>query len=240
MHGGWDELFYQHDSRTRYVKDVQALCHACGLRWVIPACKRIEDISWRHQGEAASEEQSARIRTLEVAHDIDAGLTDTQLISKYQLTPRQLEVLLVQLVERGLLSGKQIEDRLTLADTTVTQAFDSTRKSIQTVECEAGSEPDAYLDSVPSPSPEGPDLNETGVSTVDVTCFINDVKLGLSDSYLMKRYGLLPKQLEFMFQRLLDSGRMTLPEMYERTSVSGSSITRAFMEVYESLRELDE
>lgn len=237
---GGKRPFVQVDSRTSYVSDIQARCDDCGLVWVLKGTRRIEDLETAKTQRPTSPEAGRSIRTAELVEAIRGGLTDTQLISKFDLNPRQLEVLLQQLVQRGLLSEKEIDRRLDLADTAVTRAFDDTRRSIQELDSDVHPEPNATDAATNPPRSAERGLLDPGVRVISVNNFIRDVKQGLSDSYLMTKYSLSGKQLEFMFQRLVETGRVTLPELYERTSVYGSSITKAFVEVYNSLRELDE
>ncbi|MBM3299650.1 MAG: hypothetical protein FJY85_06830 [Deltaproteobacteria bacterium] len=62
----------------------------------------------------------------------------------------------------------------------------------------------------------------------------------MSDPDLMLKYQLVPDQLEFMLRKLVEAGRITRTQLIERTKITSTSITKAFVDVYQSLRELDE
>ena len=50
----------------------------------------------------------------------------------------------------------------------------------------------------------------------------------------MEKYHLNPKQLESVLRKLVDADVITHMQLYERTSLSDSQITRAFVEAAES------
>ena len=76
-------------------------------------------------------ETTRGIEAGDLVKDIAARMTDTELMSKYNISARELEVLLQRLVEKGLVTQRQIDDRLSLADTAITKAFEETRRSIE-------------------------------------------------------------------------------------------------------------
>lgn len=57
-----------------------------------------------------------------------------------------------------------------------------------------------------------------------------DVRAGMGDHTLMQKYKLTAKQLEAVLRALLDADRITAMQLYERTSLSDSQITKAFVE----------
>jgi len=66
-----------------------------------------------------------------------------------------------------------------------------------------------------------------------------DVHSGMGDTLLMQKYSLNPKQLEGVLRKLLEADLITHMELYERTSLSDSQITRAFVEAEKAVAELD-
>ena len=62
-----------------------------------------------------------------------------------------------------------------------------------------------------------------------------DIHLGMGDSQLMEKYQLRPKQLEMALRKLLEAGLITDMQLYERTSLSDSMITKAFVESEEAV-----
>ena len=67
-----------------------------------------------------------------------------------------------------------------------------------------------------------------------------DVHSGMGDTLLMLKYSLNPKQLEGVLRKLLEADLITHMQLYERTSLSDSPITRAFVEAEKAIAELDE
>ena len=61
-----------------------------------------------------------------------------------------------------------------------------------------------------------------------------DVQGGMGDTLLMEKYRLNSKQLEGVLRKLVDADLITHMQLYERTSLSDSQITRAFVESAES------
>jgi hypothetical protein len=57
-----------------------------------------------------------------------------------------------------------------------------------------------------------------------------DILAGMGDASLMERYRLTPNQLEQILRKLLDANMITDMQLYERTSLSDSMITKAFVE----------
>jgi len=67
-----------------------------------------------------------------------------------------------------------------------------------------------------------------------------DVYSGMGDTLLMKKYRLNSKQLESVLRKLLEADLITHMQLYERTSLSDSQITRAFVESAKAASELDQ
>jgi hypothetical protein len=61
-----------------------------------------------------------------------------------------------------------------------------------------------------------------------------DVVAGLGDSSLMEKYRLTPNQLEQVLRKLLDADLITDMQLYERTALSDSVITKAFVDKAEA------
>ena len=67
-----------------------------------------------------------------------------------------------------------------------------------------------------------------------------DVQGGMGDTLLMEKYHLNSKQLESVLRKLVDADLITHMQLYERTSLSDSQITRAFVESAKAAAELDQ
>jgi len=61
----------------------------------------------------------------------------------------------------------------------------------------------------------------------------------MGDGELMERYLLSPDQLQKVFQRLVDAGAVDEMELFMRTSLSDSTITKAFVETRRAVQALD-
>ena len=68
---------------------------------------------------------------------------------------------------------------------------------------------------------------------------VRDVQRGLGDTLLMAKHNLSRKQLEMVLRKLLDAGMITHMQLYERTSLSDTQVTRAFVEAEKAISELD-
>jgi len=184
------------------------------------------------------------------------------MMDKYGLTAKQLEYLLHKLVEAGLVTRKQLEARTSLAETGITKAFVSIQQSIDELDeefaerapgrrAEPNREPgesdadryyrDALADlAEEEPRPRPQPSAKGRPRTIKASDLERDITSGMSDPDLMLKYQLVPDQLEFMLRKLVEAGRITRTQLIERTKITSTSITKAFVDVYQSLRELDE
>ncbi|AFM26332.1 hypothetical protein [Desulfomonile tiedjei] len=69
--------------------------------------------------------------------------------------------------------------------------------------------------------------------------FVQDLRNGLGDDALMETYSLTPVQLQKVFSQLVDAGMLDEMELYMRTSISDSVVTKAFVESQLAIKELD-
>ena len=74
------------------------------------------------------------------------------------------------------------------------------------------------------------------VKAMDVA---RDVQGGMGDTLLMEKYYLNAKQLESVRRKLVDADLITHMQLYERTSLSDSQVTRAFVDSQDAIKELD-
>ncbi|MGO9569733.1 MAG: hypothetical protein ACLP5H_19550 [Desulfomonilaceae bacterium] len=75
--------------------------------------------------------------------------------------------------------------------------------------------------------------------TIKAKKVARDVHAGMGDSLLMKKYQLSAKQLESVLRKLVDADLISHFQLYERTSLSDTQITKAFVEAQRAIRELD-
>ncbi|HMK35092.1 MAG TPA: hypothetical protein VK463_08500 [Desulfomonilaceae bacterium] len=66
-----------------------------------------------------------------------------------------------------------------------------------------------------------------------------DVHVGMGDSLLMEKYDLSAKQLEGVLRKLVETDLITHMQLYERTSLSDSHITKAFVESEQAIKGFD-
>jgi hypothetical protein len=66
-----------------------------------------------------------------------------------------------------------------------------------------------------------------------------DVQGGMGDTLLMEKYHLNPKQLESVLRKMVDADLITHMQLYERTSLSDTQITKAFVDTQAAIKELD-
>ena len=75
--------------------------------------------------------------------------------------------------------------------------------------------------------------------TIKAKALARDVHAGMGDSLLMKKYQLSAKELETVLKRLVEADLISHLQLYERTSLSDTQVTRAFVEAQQAIRELD-
>ncbi|MGO9569942.1 MAG: hypothetical protein ACLP5H_20615 [Desulfomonilaceae bacterium] len=66
-----------------------------------------------------------------------------------------------------------------------------------------------------------------------------DAQGGMGDTIVMEKYRLNSKQLEGVLRKLVDADLITHMQLYERTSLSDTQITRAFVDSQAAIKELD-
>jgi len=74
---------------------------------------------------------------------------------------------------------------------------------------------------------------------VKATDVARDVQGGMGDTLLMEKYHFNSKQLESVLRKLVDADLITHMQLYERTSLSDSQVTRAFVDSHAAIKELD-
>ena len=67
---------------------------------------------------------------------------------------------------------------------------------------------------------------------------VKDIRSGMDDYQLLKKYGLSESQLESVFQKLIEADFITSLELWERSRLSDTQITKAFLEAQKAIDEL--
>jgi len=73
------------------------------------------------------------------------------------------------------------------------------------------------------------------VKKIKASEIMADVRSGVSDRDLAKKYRTTPDQLQYIFRRLVEAGLMSDLEFFDRTSLSDWDLIRAFSEESEAL-----
>jgi hypothetical protein len=68
--------------------------------------------------------------------------------------------------------------------------------------------------------------------------FVRDLRNGMGDRELMEKYALSESQLHKLLHKLVDAGAIDEMELFMRTSLSDSTITRAFVDTQCAMEEM--
>ncbi len=63
------------------------------------------------------------LTAVEMVKDIRSGMTDFELTEKYRLTPKEFHLALSVLMDSGLVTRQQLEERQQLSDSQIIRAF---------------------------------------------------------------------------------------------------------------------
>jgi hypothetical protein len=74
---------------------------------------------------------------------------------------------------------------------------------------------------------------------IKVKEFVADIRAGMDDPTLMRKYGLSDKELKNVFQKLVEVDFITNVELWERARLSETGITKAYLEAQRAVDELD-
>lgn len=188
-----------------------------------------------------------KIRASELLKDVQAGLNDFQIMAKHGINAKQLEYLFHKMIEAGLIAKRELELRTSMAETSITKAFVDVQQSIDSLEEKGVTDAESMYRNVLRDLAAEESCPVTAVSRsgsklrkIRASDLVKDITCGMSDPALLAKYRLQPNQLEFMLRQLVEAGRVTETQLVERTKITSTSITKAFVDVYQSLRELDE
>lgn len=67
---------------------------------------------------------------------------------------------------------------------------------------------------------------------------VKDIRSGMDDNELMRKYDLSASQLESVFHKLIEADFITSLELWERCRLSDTQITKAFVEAQKAIDEL--
>jgi hypothetical protein len=69
--------------------------------------------------------------------------------------------------------------------------------------------------------------------------FVADLRRGAEDDELMRKYNLTEKTLGQVFDKLIEADLITLDELWKRSALSDSRITKAYLEAQRAIDELE-
>ncbi len=69
---------------------------------------------------------------------------------------------------------------------------------------------------------------------------VKNIRDGLDDQALMKKYSLNSKQLDQLLGKLVEADFITVVELHERARLSDTQVTRAFLDAQRAIDELDD
>jgi hypothetical protein len=72
-----------------------------------------------------------KIRAKEIAADVHAGIGDSVLMAKYDLTAKELEMVLRRLVSLDIINHMQLFERTSLSDSLITKAFVDSEQALE-------------------------------------------------------------------------------------------------------------
>ncbi len=69
--------------------------------------------------------------------------------------------------------------------------------------------------------------------------FVRDLRLGLDDGALMQKYRVSEVGLGRVLDKLIEADLLTVDELWSRSQLSDTRVTRAFVEAQEAIDEID-
>ncbi len=185
------------------------------------------------------------ISAKEFAADVRSGMDDRDLINKYQLSPEWIPMMLAKLVDSRVLTQAEVDRRTPgvdyseLVDTSGFEDLEATgdyqefEKTIalgeldgfddmdwekaQAVESEDGLQTVEKVELSKAPKA----ARKTGLPSREI---VSDVRSGLQDSDLMKKYSLSEKTLGQVFTKLVDAGLLRTSELDARKEIPDESL----------------
>jgi Mor family transcriptional regulator len=168
----------------------------------------------------------------EILNDIKSGMDDVNLSQKYKLTVKGLDSVFRKMIAAGLISQQELNARKIGYEEAVDFSGHSTVHEQESALIPSNMKQFDERDAI-----RGEPAQLRKLKAKDVA---KDVYSGMGDTLLMKKYRLNPEQLESVLRKLLEADLITHMQLYERTSISDSQITRAFVESGKAIGELDQ
>lgn len=192
-----------------------------------------------------------KIKATEIAAEVRDGIADSALMAKYRISARQLESILQRILNAGLITEAELAARSKKSDALSSRAIIDLRNSFQELDDEEDTKTTntntTNTNTITSDSrmraPAGTSKAKgrtTHKRRVKAKHLVSDIEKGISDDAIMNKYNLTPRQLEYLLQRLVETGAIQEMKLWERTSLSSTQVTKAFVDVQRSISELDD
>jgi uncharacterized protein YjbI with pentapeptide repeats len=137
------------------------------------------------------------IKAIDAVRCIRSGMDDAALMQEFNVNDRGLQSLFTQLVTAGILRPSELEKRLTLSHTSVIVDLES--------------------DELPTPQGAKPIINAAEA--------LNDLRSGMDDAALMKKYNLSVKGLQSLFKKLTAAGLISEAQLSQRRSTGHTAVS---------------
>jgi hypothetical protein len=133
--------------------------------------------------------QRRKISAREAVSDIRSGMDDGALMEKYGLSPEGLQSLYDKLVDKGFIDLGEMQRHLS-----------GFLGSVVIPEAELSVEKEKFKDTA---------LQKKDARMINAREAVRDVRSGVNDAMLMEKYGLSPKGLNSLFDKLMSLGLLT-------------------------------
>ncbi|MCA1959571.1 MAG: hypothetical protein LDL33_02150 [Desulfomonile sp.] len=189
------------------------------------------------------------VNAKEVVRDVRAGMDDTGLIEKYGLSPEWLPIMFSKLVDAGLITRAELDQRLhssewshlidtgdlsELEETTHIDEFEKTVDLRELERAELFEESDKLPPSPPYPlvkkrpkpvvQPQADPASDTTTGSMAQRQLLVDIRKGMHYHTLMQKYRLSEEDLRNRVNRLVATGRLSRSELDHWSPLSQPSL----------------
>ncbi|MEW6137367.1 MAG: hypothetical protein AB1733_03970 [Thermodesulfobacteriota bacterium] len=147
-----------------------------------------------------------QIRIREALHDVRSGMSDAELMAKYQLAARGLQSLFAKLVDAGLITLQELERRMPgfMQSASLSGGGGASASDTWTIRRRR--------------------LNEKAGQPVSAKEAVADIRAGMSDSDLMHKFKLTSRGIQDLFDQLIAAKLITRKEIDQRNSSMDSTV----------------
>lgn len=175
-----------------------------------------------------------QIDARELIADIRVGMSDAALMKKYAVSAKELQGLFNRLVNAGVVSQRELDQRIQAFVGTVVIADDVLEDIVRAQDRTLRRPRKAEYVAVPAekttaPSPSA--AKESGKPAISGHEISRLIKDGATDEELMERFRLSARGLESLLRKMVAVGMMAQSELDERTSLREKSVVVDFAPV---------